>query len=164
MEKTKRVLVVTGEQGVLESINDVLSPDYEIIAAWGALQAGDLLLSHQFDFLIISLELPVLDGAELIRIIRTDAAFKEIPILALSPYGGEAAGGKLDVQAVVSAPSISGLPHGVEQIVQKTEANSSGSASLKCAPTAVAARTTESRAEDPCLLLVRSCGTRILTH
>jgi CheY-like chemotaxis protein len=126
MEELRRILVVVNERTVLESIREVLSQDYQLIAARDALEAGDLLLDNQLDLLIISLDLPVLDGAELIRIIRTDPAFKDIPILALSSHTTRPSREvKLDVQGFVFTHSMGELTRRLKQIGSNTNAAAS---------------------------------------
>jgi CheY-like chemotaxis protein len=63
---------------------------FEFATALDGGAAVELLKHHQFDAAIIDIYLPVLDGAGLIRQIRTTLGLPQMPVIALSG-GGEAA-------------------------------------------------------------------------
>jgi diguanylate cyclase (GGDEF)-like protein len=68
-----RILVADDDEGVLELLRDLLSGHYEITFARDGREALASLGSEAFHLAIIDLHLPVLDGFELVRALRSAA-------------------------------------------------------------------------------------------
>lgn len=81
-----RILVVDDDEAILELVRQALSPFYFIVTASDSLLAVDLLINERFDLLIIDLGLPLLDGTELIRQLRSQPPYAQIPILVMSAF------------------------------------------------------------------------------
>ncbi len=64
------LLVVDAEEVIPQLIQKTFSSDYDISICRDALCAADLLLTKEFDLLLVDLGIPALGGAELIRTIR----------------------------------------------------------------------------------------------
>jgi len=83
--KTKSVLFVEDEIEVLENISKVLSGFFDkFYTAKDGVEAWDMYRSHPVDIALVDIELPKLNGLELIRRIR--AVDKDIPIVVISAY------------------------------------------------------------------------------
>ena len=83
--KTKSVLYVEDEVDVLRNISELLGNFFETFyTAADGIEAWDLFRNHTIDVAIVDIELPRLNGLELIRRIR--AVDKEIPIVVISAY------------------------------------------------------------------------------
>jgi two-component system sensor histidine kinase and response regulator WspE len=83
--RRKRVLVVDDSITVREVERQLLRVrGYEVEVAvdgqegWNAVRAGD------FDLLVTDVDMPRMDGLELIRLVRGDAALRELPIIIIS--------------------------------------------------------------------------------
>lgn len=57
---------------------------YEIIQVADGMQALEVLPSEQIDLVITDLNMPNIDGFELIKTIRSNEDYKELPIIILS--------------------------------------------------------------------------------
>ncbi|MDP2301305.1 MAG: response regulator [Ignavibacteria bacterium] len=57
---------------------------YEILSATDGMQALEMLPAEKIDLIITDLNMPNVDGFELIRTVRSNEEFKEIPIIILS--------------------------------------------------------------------------------
>ncbi len=105
MAGPSRILVIDDDETILELLQDVLTPEYQIATAHDSLEGVELLMSERFDLLIIDLGMPVLDGVELIQKIRSHSPFNQIPILVVSAYPElrtRLAGS--DVEAIIAKP------------------------------------------------------------
>lgn len=81
----KRVLVVDDSKFFRELIVDVLKPlELEFQLAGDGVESLDILRRSPFDLVLLDLNLPRMNGYELIAAIRSDAALKHTPLLAMS--------------------------------------------------------------------------------
>ena len=61
---------------------------YEIIQVADGMQALEVLPSEKIDLVITDLNMPNIDGFELIKTIRSNEDYREIPIIILSSLSG----------------------------------------------------------------------------
>lgn len=81
----KRVLVVDDSKFFRELIVDVLKPlELDFQLAGDGVEALDLLRQTPFDLVLLDLNLPRMNGYELIAAIRSDGALKGTTLLAMS--------------------------------------------------------------------------------
>ncbi len=80
------ILVVDDDDTFRALVQDALSTDYQVSTASDCIEATDLLNEQNFSLLIIDLFLPVVDGAEFIRMLRVDHKFNDLPILVVTAY------------------------------------------------------------------------------
>ena len=84
---TKRILVVEDQKDDREIIRDTLAgTDYEITEVENGEQALAAVAKQSPDLILMEIQLPIMDGYEAMRRIRTDPALKAIPIIAVSSY------------------------------------------------------------------------------
>ena len=87
----KKILLVEDTAHLSEEIADILRLEgYGVTIANDGLRALELLPASGFDMIITDLLMPRMDGFDLIRQVRSMAAFKTIPILILSAKASEA--------------------------------------------------------------------------
>lgn len=81
----KRVLVVDDSKFFRELIVDVLKPlELEFHLAGDGIEALDSLRQNTFDLVLLDLNLPRMNGYELIAAVRSDAGLKNTQLLAMS--------------------------------------------------------------------------------
>lgn len=61
---------------------------FEVVAACDGMEAMEKLPSYKVDLVITDLNMPNMDGFELIRAIRGNEEYKDIPIIVLSSLSG----------------------------------------------------------------------------
>ncbi len=61
---------------------------FEVVAASDGMEAIEYLPSKKFDLIITDLNMPNLDGFELIKSVRENEEYSEIPIIILSSLAG----------------------------------------------------------------------------
>ncbi len=86
MIKRPTILVLDDDAEMLRVLSEVLSESYEVFTASDAMQALDLLKIIRYDLFITDLSMPLLSGAEFIRMIRYQAKYDRMPILVISGY------------------------------------------------------------------------------
>ncbi len=87
MSKTKKVLVGEDSSIIINLTKNVLAfENYEMKAARNGKQVLELLEKEDFDLILMDISMPVMDGVECLRQIRThsDPAKSKLPIIAIS--------------------------------------------------------------------------------
>jgi CheY-like chemotaxis protein len=77
------------------------------------LEGTDLLMKEQVDLLLVDLAMPVFDGQEFIRKIRSEPQHVESPVLVMSAYAD-----MLERLAGANVQAIIGKPLSVERLIQ----------------------------------------------
>ncbi len=95
-----RILIIDDDESILELVQDVLSVDYDVVAASSASEGLDLLKEKRFDLLILDLGIPGLSGADAIRRVREENK-NRIPILVVSAY--------TELRRLVSGLAVDGI-------------------------------------------------------
>lgn len=83
----KKILVVDDQADTLESLSLLLTlSGFNVTSAEDGQQALRALQSHPPNLLITDLNIPYLNGINLIQLIRATANFKELPIIVITGY------------------------------------------------------------------------------
>ena len=84
---TKVILVVEDEPKNLKLVCDLLQAcGYTTIEATDGKQGVELAKVRKPDLILMDIQMPVMDGLEATRILKTDTTTKDIPVLALTSY------------------------------------------------------------------------------
>ncbi len=86
MDTRASILVVDDDENILQLLSDALGDTYDVKTASDAVEAADQLQLQSFDLLVLDLNMPVLDGSELLEIFRVQPNFERVPILVISAY------------------------------------------------------------------------------
>jgi two-component system OmpR family response regulator len=137
MANQARILVVDDEPGVRELICEVLHmSDFQTLQAEDGLAALSAIRKYRFDLMILDVNMPKLDGLELLEKIRKDGL--EIPALMLSARGDKvdiSQGLKLGADDYMTKPfSIEELVLRVKAILRRTSSNAAANKYLQCGP------------------------------
>ncbi len=85
-----RILVVDDSSTVRKLIINILrGANYETVEAVDGLDALEKLAQEEIDLIIADLNMPRMNGLELIRTIRQDPLYQDIPIVMLTTEGSE---------------------------------------------------------------------------
>ena len=95
--KKLTILCVDDDSDDLQLLNETLSDtheDFEVVEAHNGRQALDLLQQlknsgEHPSLIILDINMPVLNGKETLSIIKTDEAFKTIPVVVFTTSGSE---------------------------------------------------------------------------
>jgi two-component system cell cycle response regulator DivK len=84
---TKRILIVEDREDNRQILRDLLaSTDYEIVEAENGVEALAAVAKQRPDLILMDIQLPVMDGYEATRRIKSDPALRSIPIIAVTSY------------------------------------------------------------------------------
>ena len=81
---SKTVLAVDDMPEILSFVNSALKNHYKIIAVPSAKAALNVIKSQKPDLFLLDIDMPEMDGFELIRIIRSTAEHKKTPVVFLT--------------------------------------------------------------------------------
>jgi two-component system chemotaxis response regulator CheY len=86
----KNILVADDSPTIRKFVSFTLSArGYKIISACDGMEALEKLPSEEIDLIITDLNMPNVDGFELIRTVRGNDDYESIPIIILSSLGSE---------------------------------------------------------------------------
>jgi len=81
----KVILIVEDDPKTIKLFRDLLQVSrYETLEATDGKQAIDLAREKMPDLILMDIQLPVMDGLEATKILKTDPATKSIPVIALT--------------------------------------------------------------------------------
>ncbi len=84
---SKRILVVEDHEDNRQILRDLLaSAGYEMIEAENGEAGVAAAAAHHPDLILMDIQLPILDGYEATRRIKSDPALKAIPIIVVTSY------------------------------------------------------------------------------
>ena len=87
---SKRILVVEDQEDNRQIIRDMLAgTDYKISEVENGEQALAAVMEQRPDLILMDIQLPIMDGYEATRRIKTDPALRSIPIIAVTSYVDE---------------------------------------------------------------------------
>lgn len=102
-----KVLVVDDEPLLKEMLYDIFSmAGYDVITAENGKEGLDKIYSEIPDFVILDCSMPVMDGFEVLAIIRKEARFINLPVIMLTALAGD-------------TEQIKGLSLGVDDYITK---------------------------------------------
>jgi two-component system chemotaxis response regulator CheY len=123
---SKIVLVVDDSATVRKFVSVSLEMQgFSVTSACDGMDALEKLPTRKFDLLITDLNMPNMDGFELIKALRESAEYKELPVIILTSLSDEANkehGAKLGVASYVVKPfSLEKIQYEVSKYVSWTE-------------------------------------------
>ena len=84
---TKRILVVEDQEDLRGILSDLLAGSgYEMLEAADGQAGVDKAKTEKPDLILMDIQMPVMDGYEATRQIKTDPDLKSIPIVAVSSF------------------------------------------------------------------------------
>jgi two-component system, cell cycle response regulator len=78
------LLLVDDNKEILEVLTDELSEKYEVLTALNGQQALDLLLKENIRLVVSDVMMPVMDGFELCKIIKSHIEYSHVPVILLT--------------------------------------------------------------------------------
>jgi two-component system, cell cycle response regulator DivK len=84
---SKRILVVEDTENNRRILNDLLTRSgFEVIEANDGEKGVAMASERKPDLILMDIQLPIVDGYEATRRIKSDPALREIPIIAVTSY------------------------------------------------------------------------------
>lgn len=82
----KKILIVEDVELNRDSIVQLLEDTYDVLTAVDGAEGLQLAAHEHPDLILMDLSLPIIDGWEVTRRLKADAALHDIPIIALSAH------------------------------------------------------------------------------
>jgi two-component system cell cycle response regulator DivK len=84
---TKRILVIEDQEDNRQILRDLLgNAGYEMVEAENGQEGVAAASAQRPDLILMDIQLPIMDGYEATRRIRSDPALKSVPIIAVTSY------------------------------------------------------------------------------
>ena len=80
----KKILVVDDSGAMLRSVKGWLEDKYQIILANSGAMAIKYLATNRPDLVLLDYEMPVVDGSQVLEMMRTETDFSDIPVIFLT--------------------------------------------------------------------------------
>ncbi|WDF56691.1 hybrid sensor histidine kinase/response regulator transcription factor [Mucilaginibacter sp. KACC 22063] len=100
------ILIVEDNDDIVKYIGQELKNEYQILRAGNGIEALEILAEHPVQLIVSDIMMPIMDGIELCRRIKSDLAYSHIPIILLTA--------KTSVEA-----KIEGLGIGADAYIEK---------------------------------------------
>lgn len=80
----KRILVVEDNEELLDLMYQMLSQNFHVLTAKNGKQAMTIIMKEQLDLVVSDVMMPIMDGLELTKRIKTDKSFWQLPVILLT--------------------------------------------------------------------------------
>lgn len=98
IEAKKRILIVDDDPAMTRMIKNLLSEKYRVFMAGSGMNAITFLAKNTVDLILLDYEMPVVSGAKVLEMIRTESATSSIPVMFLT--------GKSDKETVMEVLAL----------------------------------------------------------
>ncbi|HEX5736238.1 MAG TPA: response regulator [Blastocatellia bacterium] len=124
---TEKILVVDDSDDTREMMAKLLELEaYSVITAEDGLVGLNKAETEQPDLIITDINMPNLNGIEMIKLIRNQSPVREVPILAITAYGSTVAAEALAAGADCATTKpieFDSLIEGIKQLLAKSKFN-----------------------------------------
>lgn len=124
---TEKILVVDDSDDTREMMAKLLELEaYNVITAEDGLVGLNKAETEQPDLIITDINMPNLNGIEMIKMIRGQSPVREVPILAITAYGSSVAAEALAAgadRATTKPIEFDSLIDGIKQLLAKSKFN-----------------------------------------
>ena len=124
---TEKILVVDDSDDTREMMAKLLELEaYHVITAEDGVVGLNKAETEQPDLIITDINMPNLNGIEMIKIIRKQSPVREVPILAITAYGSAVAAEALAAgadRATTKPIEFDSLIDGIKQLLAKSKFN-----------------------------------------
>lgn len=124
---TEKILVVDDSDDTREMMAKLLELEaYRVITAEDGLVGLNKAETEQPDLIITDINMPNLNGIEMIKLIRNQSPVREVPILAITAYGSTVAAEALAAgadRATTKPIEFDSLIEGIKQLLAKSKFN-----------------------------------------
>ncbi len=101
----KKILIIDDEYAILELLNVLLRDfGYEVMTASGGREGIALMHRAPPDLVILDFMMPIMNGADVLEEMRSDATLRDIPVIMVSAAPRAVAEANLPFQAFLSKP------------------------------------------------------------
>ncbi|HMM41232.1 MAG TPA: response regulator [Thermomicrobiales bacterium] len=106
-DEMERVLVVDDDAVIRDLLAAILEDetDYEVLMAANGREALDRLAESRVDAIVCDVNMPVMNGIELVRAVRSDPKLRQVPVIMISAVATPATlDPRLDIDVMIEKP------------------------------------------------------------
>ena len=123
---SRSILVVDDSATVRKFVSVSLSMQgFDVVTACDGMDALEKLPQRKYDLIVTDLNMPTMDGFELIRTLKENANYKELPVIILTSLSDQAnkdEGARLGIGSYVVKPfSLEKIQYEVAKYISWTE-------------------------------------------
>jgi CheY-like chemotaxis protein len=86
-DRKKRILIVDDDPSYAKMIREWIKDHYQTDIVTAGMQAITFLLKHDVDLILLDYEMPVVDGPQVLQMLRQEPATAKIPVIFLTGVG-----------------------------------------------------------------------------
>lgn len=84
----KKILIIEDDEDNLKLFSTILDyHGYETLEAKNGMEGIRLAKTEKPNLILIDIQMPVMDGLEAFKIMKSDPSTKDIPFIVITPYG-----------------------------------------------------------------------------
>ena len=83
-EAKKKILIIDDDPTMLRMIKNLLSQDYHVYMANSGMNGITFLANNKVDLILLDYEMPIISGAKVLELIRSEVATQDIPVMFLT--------------------------------------------------------------------------------
>ncbi len=83
-EARKKILIIDDDPTMLRMIKNLLSDKYHVYMANSGMNGITFLANNKVDLILLDYEMPIISGAKVLELIRSEAATQDIPVMFLT--------------------------------------------------------------------------------
>lgn len=125
--ETKKILVVDDSEDTREMMTKLLELEsFSVVTAEDGQVGLSVAIAEQPDLIITDINMPNLNGIEMIKILRQQPEFGSVPIMAITAYGSGVAAEALEAgadQASTKPITFDSLIMGINELLDTTKTN-----------------------------------------
>ncbi len=87
MKETKKILIVDDDPSYAKTVREWLKDTYSISIVTAGMQAITFLMQNQIDLVLLDYAMPVVDGPQILEMLRSDTITANIPVVFLTGVG-----------------------------------------------------------------------------
>ena len=127
---TEKILVVDDSNDTLEMMTKLLEMEsFNVVTAADGRAGFDTAKAERPDIIITDIHMPILNGIEMIRLLRGEVEFTRVPIMAITAYGPAVAKEAIAAGANHAATKpidFDSLIRGIRQLLGSTRNEANG--------------------------------------
>ncbi|MCR4715588.1 MAG: response regulator [Lachnospiraceae bacterium] len=86
-EVKKRILLVDDDPAFAKMVREWIKDKYDVDIVTAGMQAIQFLVKNKVDLILLDYEMPVVDGPQVLQMLRSDETTKDIPVFFLTGVG-----------------------------------------------------------------------------
>ena len=83
-EAKKKILIIDDDPTMLRMIKNLLSQEYHVYMANSGMNGITFLANNKVDLILLDYEMPIISGAKVLELIRSEVATQDIPVMFLT--------------------------------------------------------------------------------